>query len=144
MKDEPKVEIEEEKSQYAVEVVKKRLRQKNLVVTYFGETDLQREKRLLEFEITSEENSEFNEGYKNEFDVLLRDMEQRGEEEEVTQRKNDSNNVNNEEKGGDVFSIPIDRIFEGQSLTNEQKIIILLKVIFFILFFIFLLFLLFN
>eukprot|EP01094_Clydonella_sp_ATCC50884_P028077 TRINITY_DN8327_c0_g1_i1.p1 TRINITY_DN8327_c0_g1~~TRINITY_DN8327_c0_g1_i1.p1 ORF type:complete len:398 (-),score=154.99 TRINITY_DN8327_c0_g1_i1:256-1338(-) len=84
-KDEKKAR--EEKATLPAEEVKKRLRSYNEVVTFFGESDVEREKRLFIFE-SDAETMEYRKGLKNEFQQQLKDIEemesQVGEEEEKT------------------------------------------------------------
>ena len=65
------VHQEEEKSTLDVDEVKRRLRQKNSPVTLFGETDIQREKRLRKLE----EMAEQQKGQTNIFGELMEELE---------------------------------------------------------------------
>jgi hypothetical protein len=45
-------------------------------VTYFGESDYEREKRWLEYETDKEQSDEYQKGLKNDLDIILRQIEE--------------------------------------------------------------------
>ena len=111
---------EEHKPQYEREEVIKRLRQAGLVVTYFGETDWQREQRWLQHDTSSKEDFSYNKGLKNDFYDLMRNLSSKGEEESGTTAADE-----------DFLQTPIDKIFDGLDLCDEDRVLVMFRVCFF-------------
>lgn len=115
-----KASEEEEKPQHNREEVIRRLRQVGLVVTYFGETDLQREKRWLKHAAESTEDSAFAKGFKNDYDEIIRNLDNN-----MNQNKTEDNSNSDLEQ---VLSIPIENIFDGLDLCPEHKVLLMFRV----------------
>lgn len=108
--------------QYEKEKVISRLRQAGLVVTYFGETDREREQRWLKFDTESKEDFSYNKGLKNEFDDLMRNLDSNTDEE----------NASKDDLSNDPFlNSPIENIYDGLTLCAEDKALLLFRVCFF-------------
>jgi len=111
-------EEEERKPQYERDEVIKRLRQVGLVVTYFGETDWEREQRWLQYDTSSKEDFSYNKGLKNDFDDLMRNLASKGEGDDSTTSAADE----------DFLRVPINQIFDGLELCDEDRVLVMFRV----------------
>ncbi len=68
-------EAEEKVLTRSREEVIRRLREAGRVVTYFGESDWDREQRFLQYEVDREQSEEYQRGLKNDLDTFRRQLE---------------------------------------------------------------------
>ena len=113
---------EEEIPQYDRDVVIQRLRLAGLVVTFFGESDWEREQRWLQHDTSSKEDFSYNKGMKNDFDDMLRNLNPDTTEDDAL------NSMKDLREHEAYLKTPIEKIFDGLTLCDEDKVLLILRV----------------